>query len=353
MITARAYSARQPPGTWLFCPVERGCAVRPPDTVQIVVEVRAPVLVIGAGVMGLTTGIVLAEAGWPVRVRTSEPPSATASSAAAAMWGPALLEPREHVVEWARRTHAELLDLADDPETGVHLTDGRITARFDLSVGLPREAELVPNLRRCTPNELPAPFLSGYHGTFPLVDMPRYLDYLVQRFRAAGGELLRSEVPMLADAAAESDRVVNCAGIGARMFGDPSVVPVWGQHVVVENPGVDEFLLELARETEFVSIMPHADRVVLGGIAAEHEWSTAPNHQLSERIMTRCAGVEPRLNGLRPLETRVGLRPARSRVRVEAEEYAGARIVHNYGHGGSGISLSWGCSYAAAELVGR
>ncbi|MHA6802488.1 FAD-dependent oxidoreductase [Salinifilum ghardaiensis] len=316
-------------------------------------EVRAPVLVIGAGVMGLTTGIVLAEAGWPVRIRTSEPPAETASAAAAAMWAPAMLEPRERVVEWVSRTHAELVRLAEDPETGVHLAGGRIAARFDLSVGLPREAELVPNLRRCTANELPAPFLSGYHGTFPLVDMLRYLDYLVRRFRGAGGELLRSEVPVLADAAAESDRVVNCAGIGARMFGDPSVVPVWGQQVVVENPGVEEFLLEIARETEFVSIMPHADRVVLGGIAAEHEWSTAPDHELSERIMARCARVEPRLSRARRLEERVGLRPARPRVRVEAEDYAGARIVHNYGHGGSGVALSWGCAHAAAELVGR
>lgn len=239
--------------------------------------------------MGLTTGIVLAEAGRSVRIRTSEPPSDTASGAAGAMWGPALLEPREQVVDWCTGTHADLLALAGDPATGVHLTDGRIVARFDLSVGLPPEAEQVPNLRRCTPGELSAPFLSGYHGTFPLVDMPRYLDYLVQRFHAAGGELLRSEVPVLADAAAESDRVVNCSGIGARMFGDPTVVPVWGQQVVVENPGIDEFLLEIARTPEFVSIMPHGDRVVLGGIAVEHEWTTNPSPDLGRRIHDRCA----------------------------------------------------------------
>ncbi len=78
--------------------------------------------------------------------------------------------------------------------------------------------------------------LSGYHATVPLIDMPSYLDYLVARFRAAGGDLMVSPVLSLADAAADADRVVNCTGVGAReLVGDPAVHPVWGQQVVVRN----------------------------------------------------------------------------------------------------------------------
>jgi D-amino-acid oxidase len=48
----------------------------------------------------------------------------------------------------------------------------------------------------------------------------------------------------------------------------------------------------------------------------------------------------------------VGLRPARSEVRLEATTLADGRpLVHNYGHGGSGFTLSWGCADEVARLV--
>jgi glycine/D-amino acid oxidase-like deaminating enzyme len=53
----------------------------------------------------------------------------------------------------------------------------------------------------------------------------------------------------------------------------------------------------------------------------------------------------------RVIRTTVGLRPFRaSGFVVRAETVAGKRIVHNYGHGGAGITLSWGTSRLAADL---
>jgi D-amino-acid oxidase len=53
------------------------------------------------------------------------------------------------------------------------------------------------------------------------------------------------------------------------------------------------------------------------------------------------------------LEHVVGLRPGRSTVRLEEGEQlsSGARVVHNYGHGGAGITLSWGCAHEVVTLV--
>lgn len=54
----------------------------------------------------------------------------------------------------------------------------------------------------------------------------------------------------------------------------------------------------------------------------------------------------------RIIETIVGLRPYRTGgFRLAAEPFLGKALVHNYGHGGDGVSLSWGCSTIAAEMA--
>lgn len=309
-------------------------------------------LVIGAGVQGLTTGVVLAEQGCQVRIRTAEWPQDTTSAVAGAMWGPAMLRPQGRVLYWVTLSHAEFLALAREEGTGVHLAPGRMVARFDLGDSVPPEARLLSDLRRCEPGELPDGFVSGYHATAPLIDMPRYLDYLVDRFQAAGGQLVLSQVPSLAHAVDDSRIVVDCTGVGAReLVGDPGVHPVRGQIVVVRNPGLDEYFVELSSAIETAAVMPHGDRVVLGGIAVEHDWNPVPSRRVTEGILRRCAEIEPKLAGAEVLEERVGLRPGRESVRLDVEEFKGARVIHNYGHAGCGVALSWGCAIEAAELA--
>jgi D-amino-acid oxidase len=64
--------------------------------------------------------------------------------------------------------------------------------------------------------------------------------------------------------------------------------------------------------------------------------------------------MNPEVRRLEILEHRVGLRPGRSSVRVEAERVAGGKVVaHNYGHGGAGVTLSWGCAEEVVALAQR
>lgn len=51
---------------------------------------------------------------------------------------------------------------------------------------------------------------------------------------------------------------------------------------------------------------------------------------------------------------RAGLRPCRtSGIRIEAENLEDKLIIHNYGHCGMGIALSWGSAQEAVELMER
>jgi D-amino-acid oxidase len=126
---------------------------------------------------------------------------------------------------------------------------------------------------------------------------------------------------------------------------------VRGQHVVVENPGLDEFFIEAPFGATWAAYFVHGDRVVLGGVAQVDDWNLEPDPAVAEQILQRCAAVQPLLENARVIGHQVGLRPERGGVRLEAEPFGSARCVHAYGHGGSGVSLSWGCAREAAGLA--
>lgn len=181
--------------------------------------------------------------------------------------------------------------------------------------------------------------------------MLRYLDHLLARFEAAGGALEVRRLRALWEVAGAAPVIVNCTGAGARkLVPDPAVGAAWGQHVIVENPGLDEFFME-APAARWAGFFPHGDHVVLGGIVEENRWSLDPDPAVAEEIVRRCAAVEPRLGEARVLEHRVGLRPAREAIRLEEEGLGPSRCVHDYGHGGTGVGLSWGCAREVAALV--
>lgn len=304
------------------------------------------VLVVGGGVIGLTTAIRLTEAGHRVRIRTATPPGRTTSAVAGAMWGrgPGAQEPADQIAAWSQMTLAELTRLADDPTTGVRFARGRELTRV-----APAPAPL-PGVRdpaRCT--DLPNGFADGYWITVPLVDMPRHLAYLAGRFVRAGGTIEHGTVDTLTGAPV----VVNCTGVAARdLVPDPTVRAVRGQHVVVANPGLTEFFVEETDVEEWISFFPHGDRVVLGGLAGDNDWNLSPDPAAAEAIIARCASVEPALASAPVLAHLVGLRPGRPVVRVAEETVNGTRVLHNYGHGGMGVTLSWGCAQAVTALVG-
>jgi D-amino-acid oxidase len=70
-------------------------------------------------------------------------------------------------------------------------------------------------------------------------------------------------------------------------------------------------------------------------------------------ILERAVELVPELAGAAVLGHKVGLRPARPEVRLEVEQRDDTRVVHCYGHGGAGVTLSWGCADEVARLVGE
>ena len=142
------------------------------------------VVVVGAGVIGLTSAICLAEDGLDVRIVAADPPQQTTSRAAGAMWGSSFAGPAEAVRHWAEGSLTELRALADVPESGVRIARGMLAARSS-DEGPP--PFLFPGVEITRRDDAPKGFRAAFALDVPIVNMPRHLDYLLERFEDAGG----------------------------------------------------------------------------------------------------------------------------------------------------------------------
>jgi D-amino-acid oxidase len=308
-----------------------------------------PVTIVGAGVIGLSCGVRLAEAGLAVEIVARARPLDTTSAVAAAIWYPYRAYPFERVLGWSAATYAELRRLAaDEPAAGVRLRAGLELLRDDRPA--PWWASAVPAVERVGAERVPAGFRGGWRFAAPVVDMPRYLPWLERRFRAAGGRMAIAAIDDLSRRT--GPLVVNCAGLGARqLVGDTSVVPVRGQVVVVEQVGLTEWVIDDTDPAHPTYVIPRIDDIVLGGTDDAGSWDTEPHAEVAASILERARALVPALAGAGVLRHRVGLRPGRPSVRLEAERRPGRAVIHCYGHGGSGVTLSWGCADEVLALV--
>ena len=306
------------------------------------------VIVVGGGVIGLTTAVVLAESGARVRVWTRETVELTTSAVAGALWWPYRIEPEALVGEWALQSLRVYEELAARPEeTGVRMVEGvQGGTRLD---ELGPWARRVPGLREARAEEYAG---GGLWARLPLIDMSTHLPWLRERFLRAGGTVEEASVTDLTEVPAPV--VVNCTGLDSLdLVPDRSMRPVRGQLVVVENPGITTWFTSVDHSADTSTyFFPQPGGLILGGTAEDGAWSMTPDPATAEAIVARCAAIRPEIADARILEHRVGLRPTRPAVRLERQVLRGGRVlVHNYGHGGAGITVAWGCAEEAAELA--
>lgn len=306
------------------------------------------VAIIGAGVSGLTSGIAFAESGFDTSILAEHVGSQTDSAAAAAMWYPYDTGPADQTIAWALTTYRTLRDLGRDPRSGVSLVELRTFSRTG-EIEIPEWA--LPLGARPLRSEIPRPFVSGFALDVPVMDTTIYLDYLARRFRAAGGELYPNHrFTNLEEIQPVFDLIVNCTGIGARkLVPDSELEPHRGQVAIVAKTDVP--CAVVCDDSPLMYAIPRASDCVFGG-TNELSDDRAVDPAATARIVAECSRVlgitEPDV-----LRERVGLRPfRRSGVRLEQRQLRDGRpVIHNYGHGGSGFTLSWGCAQTVLELA--
>jgi D-amino-acid oxidase len=305
------------------------------------------VTVIGGGVIGLTCALDLARAGHRVRVVTADPVERTTSAVAAAIWFPYRVAPADAVQRWGAASLAVFTGLAADPATGVSLRPGTVVHRSpapDLSWTAP-----LAEVRPATAEELPRGAPAGIRCTVPVIDTTRYLPWLLSAVRTAGADVVPGRVS-LEDVS--GDVVVLAAGLASGpMLGDDSGVPVQGQVVRLADPGLSGWVLDEGNPGGLTFVVPRGPDVVCGGTAVEGATGTVPDPVAEAAVLDRVRALVPELRDAPVLSRAAGVRPTRPTVRLERLDVGGRPVIACYGHGGAGVTLSWGCAVDVAALV--
>ena len=352
------------------------------------------ITVIGAGVIGLTCAHELAEAGHEVTVVADRSPGDTVSTVAGGLWFPYRSEKSEladHLLERSLTRFAELADLAEQAEAAAENEDKDLNEDaadlldFDddvppvlMSRGTVRERLDPPDRDWINPvstvlgEDSVELVPGGVTATLPMVNTPAYLAWLMDACRVAGVAFTWRTVESLESlildigTAERPDAVVLCTGIrgGELLGGDDEVTPVRGQLILMANGEGENKLTEWITDTDDVDaqvyVLPRGEDIVVGGVSEVDSWDDQPNVETAEAILDRAEALVPELKELPIIGHGAGLRPARTSIRlghltddeVPGGLPYGVPVIAAYGHGGAGVTLSWGTAERVAELVG-
>ena len=304
------------------------------------------VTVVGSGIIGLSTAIAFQESGFEVRLLAKEKWESTLSSKVGAVWFPYAIEPRDKSSLWAAAAYHRYKS-----EEGI--AAGISFIPFLNAYTDEKNEEWVKELpkgtvRKATQKELPTGMKKAFVAEVPLAEPPLYLPYLFEKFLSNGGTFEEKTISKLSELADLDVRVINCTGLGAKeICQDEDLHPMRGQILRAEKLNVHSFA-DPTRKGALSYIINRSEDCVIGGTDYEDDWNEEVDPEDTTRILTRLKGFGIN-SDLKLLEIIVGLRPKRSAVRFEFDSDF-PNIFHNYGHGGAGFTVAWGCALELAEI---
>lgn len=354
-----------------------------------------PILVLGAGIIGLTTAIRLREAGYAVSILAAETPrtilsrdttkvAGTApltytSSGSGGLWMPFLLDGVQ-VERWATKSF-EVFASQVGQSVGVDMVEGYLLKAREKPEKLPWWAKLT-EMTVVTPGEdekVPEMYRCGLKFRSPVVHMEKYLSYLEGLAGELGIDIELTEeegksrmwdggrvVEFVREryGGAGDVIVVNCWGIGGGKIGGEEMVAVRGVIVRVRRPeGVGYVINEdmndgvLAGNGLIAYCIPRGkDEYSLGGTALKGDWREEVTEDEKRGVKEMAGRLIKGIAEMEEIGTWAGLRPlrkdGRARVGVQTEGIGTELVVvANYGHGGNGVTTSWGCAEEVVKIV--
>ncbi|KAJ8582936.1 nucleotide-binding domain-containing protein [Rhizopogon salebrosus TDB-379] len=353
------------------------------------------IIVIGAGVVGLTTALrIQAQGAYRVTIVAETFPTDPKSIRYTSHWAGAhhvshaLDDLRQRKID--QDTFSVLWKLSEPggAAEGCFLRHTQTEYRGD-DIPSAEWLHYMPDFRYIESNELRGPAKTGYSFSTITMNTPVYLNWLLSRFLANNGTIVRASLQHISQLLERGtspytgshsyndvDALVICAGLGARSLGgieDKNVYPIRGQTVLLRAPWVQFGRTMTEADGTYTYTMPRSNGDVLcGGTRVPNDWYPLPRPEITEDILARALKLtpelappqarldrEPTVEDLRPIiiEPGCGLRPGRKGgLRIEVEWFdtptrGKVPVVYNYGHSGYGFLSSWGSADIAADLL--
>lgn len=311
------------------------------------------VTVVGAGVIGLSVAHDLARAGATVTVLADKTAQDSVSAVAGGLWFPYSVGIADAAKQILARSRTRFEALFAIPEASVWPREGTVVERGAASDRSWTDATLWS--RPARPEELPHGADSGIRAALPLVDTPRYLHWLAATCAAMNIAQQPGTVHDVEDTIRFTDAEIVVVAAGVRspsiLGDDESAYPIRGQVVRLRNPGLRDWLLDDDSPAGMTYVLPRGDDVVCGGTADVGATDTTWDPEVEAAILERVTIAVPTLSGQDIVGRHVGLRPARPTVRLEAVSGYSTPVIACYGHGGAGITLSWGSAEQVTVLA--
>ncbi|MFV8226447.1 FAD-dependent oxidoreductase [Christiangramia aquimixticola] len=306
------------------------------------------VTVIGCGIIGLTTAIKLQEKGFRVTIIAKEPFDRTLSSKVGAIWFPFEIQPKERANKWSALTYQEY-QLDKNEGNGVSfipfITAYNNTSNTDWIKLLPSGT-----VRKALPEELPKGIDAAHISIVPLAEPHLYLPYLFNRFVDNGGIFKMQKIASLKEASTLNSLVINCTGLGAKdLCNDENLQPMRGQILRCKKMDISS-CADSTKKGALSYVINRSEDCIIGGTDYENDWNTNVEINDTNLIIDRLIQAGLSKESPEIIEEMVGLRPKRSCVRFDFDEKY-TNVFHNYGHGGAGFTVAWGCAIELAEMV--
>ncbi|HPH22298.1 MAG TPA: FAD-dependent oxidoreductase [Chitinophagaceae bacterium] len=304
------------------------------------------IVVVGAGISGLSTAYELLQAGHRVTVMAKEFSPNITSNKAAAFWFPYHIRNDQRGRDWCKKSYSFFKEKSTDSLTGI----GMISIIKASKKGVEDETSWLDYMPETSFNKLeeaalPNGYDKGYKATVPLIETQIFLPWLMNQIKEKGANIVQQEITDLQELEDNFDVVVNCSALGARQLcNDATVIPFRGQVVLLE-PGLPNYIF-LDNQTPSY-IVPRKDATIVGGTYEEGVYDAITEEQSLQEILQKAYTILPALKQRKVIGSWAGLRPFRNLVRLEKE----GNIIHNYGHGGSGFTLSFGCAKQILQIL--
>jgi glycine/D-amino acid oxidase-like deaminating enzyme len=359
------------------------------------------VCVIGCGVSGLSTALLLKERGWDVTIVSKiHPKKSKLDPTYASLYPAASIIP--HSVSSERTTglfeesQHYFTHLFHEGFPGLNIHEHFELFGFETS--FPFYANVMQNF------ELLESFKQGFHPNHPLIeaqsgwkfncffaDWSLYFPALIKRVLEQN---IRLEIKTLSPKDITQlpfQYIINCAGLGTtELFEDPyglihrgHLLHISGKDILKTptgklvsynfSPGKEIYSSENGNLQD-VYFYPRGDGWILGGSRQEGHLDRNGNWQGEESIppTISVSGIEVptqildlnteiiehtfgvKIRNTSNLKAKLGYRYIRKNkagLRLESEVIRDKLFIHNYGHGGAGVTLSWGCAKEVVKLL--